>query len=337
MAVDANGKVHIAAAGTGSDNQGIWYLTNATGAWVKQQVVTPWPLDPEDPETIGSVDEPAIAIDPSDGSVWIAFTDWECGSDCYPNWPNGIFLVNNAAGTWSAPLQLTGDGDLDASLAVRDGHAYLACSTAGDYTHAHGAILFGTDASGAWSMQQVAPKGAFPHLVLNPDGKVGILFGASDLRYARQKADGSFAIEQLPGAADVGGSWVYSMPAVDAASGEIWAVWSAPTDDQANYDIYVASRGPGGWTDPATAVADGSLIGLGVRNGVLQLTAAKSGITYASSVSGAFVEQIIDATEAYWGTSAFALGPTGRPLVVYTHDADTGGAPGIWFLKGPAV
>ncbi|MEP7379141.1 MAG: hypothetical protein ABI725_06200 [Chloroflexota bacterium] len=336
IAVDTNGAIHIAATGTGSDNQGIWYLTDATGAWVKQEAVAPWSWDPE---FESRVDEPTLAIDPIDGSAWIAFTYWQCG-DCIPNWPNGIYLVNNVGGAWSQPVQLAGDGVNWPSLAVKDGHAYLACWEAGDYTHAHGAIFFNTDASGAWSAQVVAQKGRSPHLVLDADGRVGILFGASDLRYARQKSDGTFAIEHLPGAPDIVGPWVHSQLAVDPLSGDTWAAWSAPSDDQGNSVVYVATRGSTGWSDPIAAIAaiaDGDLIGLDVRDGVVQLIAQKSGITYANDASGAFVEQVVATTEAYWGTAAFALGPTGRPIVVYTHDVDTGGAPGIWFLKGPEV
>jgi hypothetical protein len=78
-------------------------------------------------------------------------------------------------------------------------------------------------------------------------------------------------------------------------------------------------------------------VGLGVHDGVVQVAAGKSGLTYASNASGAFVEQVIDGSNAYWGIAALALGPAGRPYVVYAHDADSGGQFGVWFLKGPAV
>jgi hypothetical protein len=129
----------------------------------------------------------------------------------------------------------------------------------------------------------------------------------------------------------------YSVLAADAVSGAVWAAWSAPADDQGNYDVHVASSGPNEFADPVVAITGGDLIGFGVHDGVAQLIATKSGITYASNASGAFVEQVITTTEAFWGTAAFALGLNGRPLVVYTHDADTGGGPGIWFLKGPPI
>ena len=328
VAVDATGSVHIAA--TAADNEGIWYLTNASGSWVTQQVVTPWS---EDPEMTGMVGQPAIAVDPTDGSVWIAFVYWRC-TDCAPGGSNGIFLVNNVAGTWSEPVQRGSNGAVSPSMAVRDGRVYLACELPGDYGHRYGPILIGTDAPGAWEMQQIVQAGTLPHLVLDADGQVGVLFaGGNAMRYAYQKPNGSFVIERLPGTIGVVGSLWHSLLAVDPVTGDSWAAWNG-FGDPGVYPVFLAKRGADGWSDPIAAIPDGDLSGLGVRDGVVQLTAEKSGLIYASNGSGAFVEQIVDASRTYWGDAAFALLPTGRPIVVIARD-EPGNRSGMWFLKGP--
>jgi hypothetical protein len=189
--------------------------------------------------------------------------------------------------------------------------------------------LFGTDVSGAWQTQQLVQAGEQPNLVLNTDGRVGVLFaGANAMRYAYQKPDGSFVVERLPGTSSMAGPLWNSLLAVDAVSGDIWASWTGG---------FLAKRGADGWSDPIAAV-DGDLAGLAVRNGVVQLAAEKStgGLIYASNDSGVFVEQIVDASRTYWDEAAFAVLPTGRPIVVIARDTP-GNDSGIWFLKGPPV
>lgn len=331
VAVDAAGSVHIAA--TAADNEGIWYLTNVSGSWVTQQVVAPWYSDLEE---IGMVGQPAIAVDPTDGSVWIVFVYWRC-IDCAPGGSAGIFLINNVAGTWSEPVQRESDPAVSPSLAVRDGRVYLAFELPGLYGHRYGPILFGTDVSGAWQRQQIVQAGEQPNLVLNTDGRAGVLFaGANAMRYAHQKPNGSFVIERVSGTDGVVGALWFSLLAVDTVTGDSWAAWTGGTAGV--HPVFLAKRGADGWSDPIAAIPDGDLSGFGVRDGVVQLTAEKStgGLIYASNGSGAFVEQIVDASRTYWDDAAFALLPTGRPIVVITRETP-GNDSGIWFLKGPAL
>jgi hypothetical protein len=331
MAVDAAGKVHIVA--TAADNEGIWYATNVSGDWVAQQVVAPWISDLEE---IGMVGQAAIAVDPSDGSVWIAFVYWRC-TDCAPAGSNGIYTVNNVAGTWSEPVERESTKAVSPSLAVRDGRVYLAWELPGVYGHRYGPIVFGTDASGAWQTQQIVQAGEQPSLVLKADGRVGVLFaGANAMRYAWQKSDGSFVIERVADTTGVVGALWYSVLAVDAVTGEVWAAWTGGTSGV--HPVFLAQWGADGWSDPIAAIPDADLSGLAVRDGVVQLTAEKStgGLIYASNGSGVFVEQIVDASRTYWDDAAFALLPTGRPIVVIARDTP-GNDSGLWFLKGPPV
>jgi hypothetical protein len=333
VAVDPSGKVHIAA--TGADNGGIWYASNATGSWVEQRVVAPWNSDLE---MTGTVDEATIAIDPSDGSVWIAFIYWDCG-DCAPGWSSGIFVTNNTAGTWSEPLQLTqDDGAIYPSLAVRSGHVYLAWAVAGDYVHRYGPVVFGTDASGVWETRQVARAGAYPRIAINASGAPVILFGGDSVRYAHQKSSGSFGVETLPGTAGSVGHFAHPITAVDPATGDIWAAWTTHSGEYGQVpDVFVATRGSDGWSDPMSALPGGELIGLGVREGVVQLAAEKNGIAYANNAGGAFVEQFLyRPSNFYWGDGAFALLPSGRPVIVIARDIPSNDS-GLWLLKGPPV
>ena len=180
-------------------------------------------------------------------------------------------------------------------------------------------------------MQLVAQRGILPHLLLDAAARVGILFAASDIRYARQTASGDFAIEHLPSTGDAAAAWVYSSLGIDTISGNPWAAWVGQNG------VYVATRGAGGWSDPITAIPDGDLIGLGVRDGVVQLIGVGSGLIYASNASGTFAQQVLDtSTNFYWGNATFALLPSGRPIVVIARDTP-GNDSGMWLLKGPAV
>ncbi len=280
------------------------------------------------------VGQAAIAVDPSDGSVWIAFVYWRC-TDCAPAGSDGIFIVNNVGGTWSAPVQRESTGAVSPSLAVRAGRVYLAWELPGDYGHRYGPVVFGTDVSGAWQTQPLVQRGEQPSLVLKADGRVGVLFaGANAMRYADQKPNGSFVIEPLPGTSDASGTLWDSALAFDAVTGETWAAWTGGTSGV--HPVFVAKRGPDGWSDPIAALPDGDLSGLGVRAGVVQLTAEKStgGLIFASNGSGAFVEQMVDAARTYWDDAAFALLPSGRPVIVIARDTP-GNDSGMWFLKGP--
>lgn len=282
------------------------------------------------------VGQAAIAIDPSDRSVWIAFVYWRC-TDCAPAGSSGIFTVNNAAGTWSEPVHRESTGAVSPSLAVRDGRVYLAWELPGDYGHRYGPVVFGTDVSGAWQTQQLVQRGEQPSLLLKADGRVGVLFaGANAMRYADQKPNGSFVIEHLPGTSGVAETLWDSLLAGDAVTGETWAAWTG--GNSGVHPVFLAKRGADGWSDPIAAVPDGDLSGLGVRDGVVHLTAEKStgGLIYASNASGSFVEQILEAARTYWDDAAFAILPTGRPIVVIARD-EPGNRSGMWFLKGPPV
>jgi hypothetical protein len=43
---------------------------------------------------------------------------------------------------------------------------------------------------------------------------------------------------------------------------------------------------------------------------------------------------MVDAARTYWDDAAFALLPSGRPVIVIARDTP-GNDSGMWFLKGP--
>jgi hypothetical protein len=192
-------------------------------------------------------------------------------------------------------------------------------------------VAFGTDASGAWAVQPVAKAGAFAHLIVN-DARPAILFGGNAVRYAQQRNDGSFSVQTLPGTKGVVGSFVYPVIGIDSVTGQSWAAWTTATND-----VFVATRTDSGWSDPVPAMADAQVVGIGVRDGVVHLAADRSGLIYATNVSGQFVEQALDDTSTYWGAATLALLPSGRPIVVLARDEPVARRSGIWLLKGPAL
>lgn len=329
IVVDSQGFVHGAAAGYGPDNRGIWYFTNASGSWASQRVSTP-PREEQGDEYDG---EPSIALD-TDGSVWIAFARWSCW-DCAPNPPESVFVATNASGAWSEAEQLADCMCGGPSLNVRDGIAYLAYHEYGGWYFGtrNWPVWYATNASGAWLTTQVTKKGATPQLALDADGSVQILYYApNDIRLVTQLLDGSFGqVEILPGSSDG-----YDLDlAVDAGTGAMWAGWSQSSADHNHINVMVASRGPGGWSQPEMAIADGDLTGLGAGQGLLHASAVVSdldhwgGLLYATNLSGSFATEKL--AEAGGDTSSVALDASGRADLVYSIDEPKSDR-GLWLV-----
>jgi hypothetical protein len=124
---------------------------------------------------------------------------------------------------------------------------------------------------------------------------------------------------------------VHPLLGVDPINGGQWAAWNTATDD-----VVIATSTATGWSEPAPALQEAELTRLAVSDGVVQLLANKSGLTYATNASGSFMEQLIDpATDHFWGDTAFALLPSGRPIVVIARDEPVASRSGLWIQKGP--
>lgn len=166
MAVDARGTVHVAAAisiGAG-DSRGIVYMTNASGQWTTEQVtVAPSGQDSEEYDG-----EPDIAVDPADGSVWIAFTRYDCGG-CTPGQSNAILVMNDGSGSWTAPEQVAESQAHDPSLAVSNGVAHLAYAFGQMPGQPNFPSFYATNESGSWVSTQLAPEATLPQLMLEEE------------------------------------------------------------------------------------------------------------------------------------------------------------------------
>jgi hypothetical protein len=97
IAVDAQGNIHIAYMGESDNEVGnpeVYYLTNAGGSWI-------WANVSKMNRSVMQLG-PVIAID-NTGVVHIAWTTMDANSI-------DVYYSNNAGGTWSTPVNVTGTG-----------------------------------------------------------------------------------------------------------------------------------------------------------------------------------------------------------------------------------
>jgi len=132
MALDADGHVHVAA----SDSHGIYYFTNASGEWVRTDLVSA-------PDG-GAAMSPTIAVSPS-GKVVVAYSRWSrydfCVDVCEeapPNELDGVYLAINNGEGWGTGLPVPGKGEGtglafngDELHAVRYGSTVVSYATLG--------------------------------------------------------------------------------------------------------------------------------------------------------------------------------------------------------------
>jgi hypothetical protein len=148
LVVDRHGASHVAVTG----DTGIWYLTNATGSWVRTRLTT---------ATGHLVDvQPSIAIDSATGALVVAFVEVDTGGapEC-----RQLRYVVHRAGSWSSPRSATPRNQatcdtVSPSVATRNGRIWIAADitgfACGECLPATGFRLL-TNASGSWKSQSV--------------------------------------------------------------------------------------------------------------------------------------------------------------------------------------
>jgi hypothetical protein len=206
LAADSLGNVHIAVAGSATG--GIKYVTNAYGAWYREQVTTNADVDP------------AIAVD-SDGYAYIAFARTDG--------VKGIYVASNGTGSWVVDLRHAG-ADRSPSIEVRGGHVYLAFKTAA------GSLMYLSDSSGTWQSHVVEAgccAGA-PSLRLTSTGLVRIAYAKLQSGVARALRFASRS-----------GSGVWSLQTIDASASSDPTVVFGDQDDP--YVVYVRHLGGSYW------------------------------------------------------------------------------------------
>jgi hypothetical protein len=332
LVVDLQGIAHAAAQLRGS----IYYLTNESGSWTREQLSAP--------AGRGMVDgEPSIARD-SDGSLWIAFARGECAEMfCFPG---QIHLTTNASGTWSAPEPIA-DGD-SPSLVVRDGHVHLAYA-ARQYVSdvacsSRVPIRYATNASGSWTDERVARHGESPTLQIGSDGMARILFGdylceflgSEGVWYATATtATGSFTLEAIRGTTSRSNRVVGL--ALDAADQPHALFWRFDEDEEEFETTYYALRDDRGWTEPRLALdlATGRALTVDRSGAVHILGLADDGAWYATNAGGQFDAELILGAHTWWGGgAALAIDSADRPHFLFVIGEDEGPSE-LWYAVGP--
>lgn len=345
VVMDASGRAHVAAAGSGRGNRGIWYFTNGSGAWTKQRVSTPPVVAAyEDGPYDG---QPAIAV-ATDGTVWIAFTRWDCFG-CAPNPSTGVFLVNYRGGAWTEPIRVGGAETQEPAIATQGSKAFVVYDECVYASSGAGCRRYPVTLTDGSVTAGVVRDGSSPSLYVGPDGWVGVLtsdeLGVS-LATAQLAADltvrarlGS-EVENLPGSS----RGFLPMLAVDPASGDLHAAWNAYVTDAGGDEhldvLYAhAPAGGGAWSDPVTAVVDADLTGIAVAGtDAVHISASHLNpsdwsyqLLYASNLTGDFTSTRLADSGGFY--SALAVGPNGRPAVVFAVEGPSEDR-GLWYTEG---
>jgi hypothetical protein len=183
MALDADGHVHIAA----SDSHGIYYFTNASGEWVREDLVIA--------SDGGAAMAPSIAISHRGGIV-VAYAQWSrfdfCVDVCEPAPPNeldGVYVVMNNGSGWGAAIPVPGEGEL------------TGLEFYGDELHAvrYGDMVSWSVLGSDWSdpVELDARGMAF---AAGHDEPPGLLVGTADgLSLVRRANNGQLVEEPIPG------------------------------------------------------------------------------------------------------------------------------------------
>jgi hypothetical protein len=290
MAIDKHGHIHIVATGIAQtewrgDHGDVWYATNRSGSWVATKIFAHatglyWQF-------------PSIALDEHDriyvaaDRVHCAFAEGLCGRS---TGHRGIWYLTDSGrtrGTFGSPLRLTPDQTGAGSLAVAQGHLYLAyeaCSERSCYLDTTD-IRFGTDAAGAWKTVVVSDRGKGPQLALAPDGTARIAYmGPHWYMWLASSSEGTggLSTSRVPGSGYVEDIDTVSLPPrlAVASDGSAHLTWVKASDGEVVWgDLYYTREIASGWasvqrvaqtrrviTDADIAVA---------RNGVPHLALAK--------------------------------------------------------------
>jgi hypothetical protein len=246
LTIDNDGSAHVAGAvaiGAG-DSRGIWYMTNKSGGWIAERV-TRAPAGQDGEEYDG---EPDIAVD-ADGTVWIAFTRYNCGG-CTPTISNAIYVTNKKGGAWSEPEQIAGSQAYAPSLAAANGIAHLAYA----FNQLPGQPLnpsyYATNGSGDWVATRIASDTAHPQLAIGPDGVPRVAYATpSGVTVSYFPGADATSFTDVPGPSGEVDALFYSVDAL----GRTHLVWLGPSLPM----HHVFQGKDGTWSDPAMVANDG--------------------------------------------------------------------------------
>jgi hypothetical protein len=343
LVVDADGYAHVAAV----NNNGIFYLTNATGAWTTEQVSTP--LD-------NGYDGDASIIVNEEGSATIVFARYSalrCTLRCGPVGSEGIFMLTNEAGIWSDAVAVIEGGGQEPSLQAADGRLTLAYSRGefGDRS-----VFYAWREDAQWTVEEIG-EGEAPSLRMGRDGLPRIAYvdrQGRPIQAEAQSLTGPFTIAQVPG------EWAArsALLALDADD-EPHIVFANDTDERERCGAFHIERTAAGWSDASRPFSDDQFCQVlpesvdGDAGGTLHVIslydAAGSGVWYAHNATGDFRawqirEPKVSTDDGPRGVSALDVDSRGRPHILFgvleahAYDEDTEGRPdddGLWYGIGP--
>jgi hypothetical protein len=338
VALDSAGAAHVAAAGAGSDNRGIWYLTNASGTWTAERVTVP----PAAPGYEGSEydGEPSIAVIPA-GDVYIAFTRWSC-YECAPNPSEGTLVVHNyhEDGHWTEPAMFGGAQTYSPMVAQWDNYV--------DYVWAEGMVP-GLRSHPVWlgaphelwyqHNELIARQGTSPQLYYSADGRRNVLYARDGIRLVHENEDGTFL--QI-GRLRLSAGGFNPRVARDPQYGDTWAAWSAYDDARAHLNVIAVDQRPGStsWSDyPRPVMTDADLRDIDVFHGVLHVIGAATAETPDAlmyALGNPDTWRTTQIAEVGGQNCALALDGTGRPHIVWTRDSPESLA-GVWYVLRPGA
>lgn len=263
-----NGRPHIAGVGP----HGIWYFTRQGGVWSGERV-TYFPGDINSPRHA----QPAIAVDPMDGSVTIAFErrvpeDLTGGCETL-----GLRWTSNRSGDWPTFSEVVGDDDassncmVDPALVVRNGHMYVAGEVSRvPNPFGNSRIRYLTDVTGDWTFEDVRGSRS-PSLLLDQNGNPQIaaqrnfpneedLFEWTIFRDRGTSPTGDFVRSTIVSGIELVGSASLAL----ATNGKPRVAWSEPDG------VHYAVKTGAGWNEqlvaPGFAVTDLIIDPLGVAH-----------------------------------------------------------------------
>jgi hypothetical protein len=245
LAVDDVGRAYVAASiaiGAG-DSRGIVYLTSSRGSWAAEQVTTA----PPGQDGLGYDGEPDIAVAP-DGTVWIAFTRYECAG-CTPTISSGVYVINNGGGSWSKPEQVGASQSYDPSIAVNSSGAHLAYS----FGQMPGLDAYpGFHASnelGSWTSTQLDDNSFRPQIALGRDDIPLVAYGTPRGVTVNSFVFDSAAFSDVPGPTGEVNALFFTVDKTDRQH-VIWEGANLPMQQ-------VIENSDGGWSQSEDVIFDG--------------------------------------------------------------------------------
>jgi hypothetical protein len=321
VAVDPSGALHVAYhEGYLDAPPGVFYATNAGGAWHKERVTTGG----------DGYARPSIALD-GQGNVFIAFALLTCPDPSCESGSSRINVATNKSGSWVAKPRTAGPADLAPSLVVRDGKLHVAFQrrTFPDFLGAASSgIWYATDAGGSWSATQVASAEGrcyldqFPSLALDAAGRAFIAY-----ERARTPPDCAGFSAGVGLGSNGSGSWISSRISRDRDDfGPSLALDQSGrpgvTFDRAGAGIQFTRQQASGWK-PLSQVAVGGEASLAFdADSRPHVAYEHNGVRYATRSDGAWLRTRVYAGPVDYGTYGgprILVMPSGLARIVFAR------------------